>query len=60
MLKMKIHRLPVVNQDEQVIGEYQNADKPEIKKKLHVYTWFVLSLTINIDNTEYVTSLMGF
>jgi len=32
MLKMKIHRLPVVNQDEQVIGEYQNADKPEIKK----------------------------
>lgn len=32
MLKMKIHRLPVVNQDEQVIGEYQNVDKTEIKK----------------------------
>jgi hypothetical protein len=32
MLKMKIHRLPVVDQDEQVIGEYQNPDKPEIKK----------------------------
>lgn len=32
MLKMKVHRLPVVNQDEQVIGMYQNADKSEIKK----------------------------
>ena len=39
MLKKKIHRLPVINQDEQVIGEYQNADKPEIyKKKNCMYT----------------------
>ena len=28
MLKKKIHRLPIVNQDNQVIGEYLKCDKP--------------------------------
>jgi hypothetical protein len=57
MLKMKIHRLPVVDQDEQVIGEYQNPDKPEIKKTACIY---LICIILNIDNTEYVTSLTGF
>jgi hypothetical protein len=58
MLKMKIHRLPVVNQDEQVIGEYQNADKPEREKNPACIR--LICIILNIDNTEYVTSLMGF
>jgi hypothetical protein len=58
MLKMKIHRLPVVDQDEQVIGESQNPDKPEIKKKTACI--YLICIILNIDNSEHVTSLMGF
>ena len=54
MLKKKIHRLPIVNQDKQVIGEYQNGKQLRDKRTECIYTWFVL---FNIDD---FASLMGF
>jgi len=34
MLKKKIHRLPIVNQDKQVIGKYQNGKQLRDKKDI--------------------------
>jgi len=38
MLKKKIHRLPIVNQDKQVIGEYQNGKQLRDKRTECIYT----------------------
>lgn len=52
MLKKKIHRLPIVNQDRQVIGEFWAVANTEKKRAFIFSPWFYTIL--NIDNSEYV------